>query len=399
MTDYQLITNTKDLHDFCTNLTGAAFLCVDFEFMRENSYYSQLCLVQLATPDVAVIVDPLADGIDLSPLLRLFADESLLKVFHAGGQDIEIIVDLMGDTPKPVFDTQVAAMALGLGEQVGYQNLIGTLLGIQIDKGARFTDWSRRPLDQRQLDYAIGDVTHLAKAFPKMLAALRDQQRGDWLDEEMARLTDRANYITDPQDAWKRLKLPSRDLKVLGRFQALAAWREIEAKDKNLPRGRIIKDETLADLASHPPKQQSDLAKVRGLSERWANNDIGERLMAVIEQAGPLPKHLAPDRHDGPRLDKNARLAADLLKLLLKICCEEADIASRLVCRADDLERLAAGDRNLPLLEGWRYTLFGAQALALVEGRLSFRLEHGRLVIETRQGTAEAVSPTAMTAL
>ncbi len=381
MDTYNFITTTAALAEYCNAIKFAPFLCVDFEFMRENTYYSQLCLIQLATPETAAIVDPLADGLDLAPLLMLFADESLLKVFHAGGQDIEIIVNKMGATPKPVFDTQVAGMALGLGEQVSYQNLIGTLLGKQIDKGARFTDWSRRPLDQRQLDYAIGDVTHLAVAYDKIRGLLEKKNRGTWLDDEMARLTEREHYITRPEDAWQRLKLPSRDLKVLGRLRALAAWREREAIDKDVPRGRIVKDETLADIASHPPKSQKDLAKVRGLSERWATNDIGIRLMNSLTAAEPLPGELAPERGTGPRLDKNQRLVADLLKLLLKICCEDADVAPRIVCRSDELDRLVAGERDLPLLGTWRYALFGKQAVELVEGKLSFRIHEGKLVI------------------
>ncbi len=381
MDHYKFITTTVALADYCTSIKTAPFLCVDFEFMRENTYYSQLCLIQLATPDTAAIVDPLADDLDLAPLLTLFADESLLKVFHAGGQDIEIIVNKMGATPKPVFDTQVAGMALGLGEQVSYQNLIGTLLGKQIDKGARFTDWSRRPLDQRQLEYAIGDVTHLAVAFIKLKDLLVKKNRGEWLDDEMERLTERDHYITKPEDAWLRLKLPSRDLKVLGRLRAIAAWREREAIDKDVPRGRIVKDETLADIASHPPKAQKDLARVRGLSERWATNDIGQRMMDSLTTAESLPTELAPERNTGPRLDKNQRLVADLLKLLLKICCEDADVAPRIVCRSDELDRLVAGERDLPLLTTWRHALFGKQAVELVEGKLSFRIVEGKLVI------------------
>lgn len=375
------VTSTAALADWCAAAASAEFVCVDFEFMRENNYFSQLCLIQLATPDQACIVDPLAEGLDLAPLWRLLNETEVLKVFHAGGQDIEIIVNRTGRVPQPIFDTQIAAMAMGLGEQVSYQNLIGSLLGKAVDKGARFTDWSRRPLDPRQLAYALGDVTHLAEAFPKILGFLREKDRGDWLDEEMARLADPENYINRPEDAWKRLKLPGRDVKLLGRLKALAEWREREAIDKDIPRGRIMKDETLLDLAAQPPRTQADLAKVRGLSERWATNDIGARLVAILQSAEPLPRELLPPRHDGPSLNRNARQVADLLKLLLKRACEEADIAPKLVCRADDLEQLAAGVRDLPLLRGWRYDLFGHQALDLIEGRLALRVKNGRLII------------------
>ena len=217
----------------------------------------------------------------------LVANDNVLKVFHAGGQDLEIIYNLTGKTPFPLFDTQIAAMALGQGEQVGYSNLVDSFLGIQIDKGARFTDWSRRPLDARQIEYAIGDVTHLAKIFPKMLDRLRKTGRGAWLDMEMERLGDPRNYANDPDEAWKRVRIAGRKPEVLGRLKALARWRELEARGKDLPRGRIVKDETLADIAGHPPKKQADLARVRGLSATWAQNDIGARLMASLEDAKP----------------------------------------------------------------------------------------------------------------
>jgi ribonuclease D len=379
MQDYEILTKSAALAQWCSGAETAPFLCVDFEFMRENNYFSQLCLIQLATSDSAVVVDPLAPGLDLAPLWHLLNDAPLLKVFHAGGQDIEIIVNKTGRVPQPIFDTQIAAMAMGLGEQVSYQNLVGTLLGKAVDKGARFTDWSRRPLDLRQLDYAIGDVTHLAAAFPKILDFLVEKGRGDWLDEEMARLANPENYVTRPEEAWLRLKMPGRDVKLLGRLRALAAWREREAIARDIPRGRIVKDETLFDLAAHPPRSQGELAKVRGLSDRWAGNEIGARLIEVIQSAEPLPRELLPPKHDGLSLGRNARQVADLLKLLLKLRCEDADIAPKLICRADDLEQLAAGARDMSLLRGWRFDLFGQQALDLIEGRLALRVDDGKL--------------------
>jgi ribonuclease D len=381
MQDYILISQTPPLADWCAKAAEADFVAVDFEFMRENNYYSQLCLIQVATPASAIVVDPLAPGLDLAPFWALLNDADVLKVFHAGGQDIEIVVNKTGRVPQPLFDTQIAGMAMGLGEQVSYQNLIGTLLGKQIDKGARFTDWSRRPLDQRQLDYAVGDVTYLVKAFPKMLEFLREKGRGGWLDDEMARLAELDNYTTKPEDAWQRLKLPGRDLKLLGRVRALAAWREREAIDKDLPRGRIAKDETLLDIAAHPPREQADLAKVRGLSDRWINNEIGARLFEAVSTAEPLPRELLPNRDDNVALNRNARQVAELLKLLLKLASEDEDIAPKLVCRGGDLEQLAGGVRDLPVLKGWRYDLFGHRALDLIEGRLSLRVKNGKLQI------------------
>jgi ribonuclease D len=381
MQDYHLINQTAPLAAWCASAATADFVAVDFEFMRENNYYSQLCLIQVATAESAAVIDPLASGIDLAPFWALLNDTEVLKVFHAGGQDIEIVVNKTGRVPHPMFDTQIAGMAMGLGEQVSYQNLIGTLLGHQIDKGARFTDWSRRPLDQRQLDYAVGDVTFLVQAFPKMLEFLREKGRGAWLDDEMSRLSELDNYSTKPEDAWERLKLPGRDLKMLGRLRALAAWREREAIDKDIPRGRIAKDETLIDIAAHPPKEQADLAKVRGLSDRWINNEIGARLYDAVSTAPPLPRELLPNRDDGVNLNRQARQVAELLKLLLKLSCEDEDIAPKLVCRGSDLEQLAGGVRELPVLSGWRHELFGKQALDLIEGRLSLRVNAGKLQI------------------
>jgi len=378
---HPLITTTEALCDLCDRLAKSDFLAVDTEFMRENTYWPELCLVQIANSEEAAAIDPLAEGLDLSPLLHLLTEnEEVLKVFHAGGQDVEIIVNLTGKTPHPIFDTQIAMMAISQSEQIGYANLVETWLGLSIDKGARFTDWSRRPLTERQIEYAIGDVTHLAAIFPRILKKLIKTGRGAWLDAEMEKLADPANYLTDPGQAWKRIRQPGRNPQVLGRLKALAAWREAEAQHKNIPRGRIMRDETLADIASHPPKVQADLAKVRGLSAAWKDNDIGKRLMKVLAEAAPLPKEEMPEKvKQGAPLGREGALVADLLKLLLKIRAREIDVAPRLLTRADELEALASGVRNLPVLEGWRYEVFGKDALDLVEGKLAFAVEKGKL--------------------
>ncbi|WCM28856.1 ribonuclease D [Sphingomonas sp. QA11] len=389
---HPLITDSATLANLCTRLGQADFVCVDTEFMRENTFWPELCLIQIADVNEAAAIDPMAPGLDMTPLLDLMVrNEDVLKVFHAGGQDLEIIYNLTGKTPHPLFDTQIAAMALGQGEQVGYSNLVDAYLGIQVDKGARFTDWSRRPLDSRQIEYAIGDVTHLAKIFPKMLDRLRRTGRGAWLDQEMERLGDPKNYANDPEEAWKRVRIAGRKADVLGRLKALARWRELEARSKDLPRGRIVKDETLADLAGHAPRKQADLAKVRGLSATWAGNDIGARLMAALEAAEPMSVDEMPARDDRkPGLGKDGALVADLLKLLLKIRSKEIDVAARLLARSEDLEALAAGQRdNLSILEGWRFDQFGRDALDLVEGRLAFAVVNGKLKM-TR--TEEATS-------
>ncbi len=388
---HPLISDSATLANLCARMADADYVCVDTEFMRESTYYPELCLIQIADDKEAAAIDPMAPGIDLKPLLDLLVENhDVLKVVHAGGQDIEIVYNLTGKTPFPLFDTQVAAMALGQGEQIGYSNLVDSWLGIAVDKGARFTDWARRPLDARQIEYAIGDVTHLSKIFPKMLERLRKTGRGVWLDQEMERLGDIANYANDPDLAWKRVRISGRKPDVLGRLKALARWRELEAQAKDLPRGRIVKDETLGDMAGHPPKKQADLARVRGLSATWAGNDIGGRLMAAIEGSQPLGDDEMPPRDDRkPGLGKEGSLVADLLKLLLKIRSRDIDVASKLLARTDELEALAAGVRTgLPMLEGWRFDQFGRDALDLVEGRLAFAVIGGKLKMTRTEDAA-----------
>ena len=383
---HPLISDTKTLTALIDRLAKMPFVAVDTEFMRENSYWPDLCLIQIASSDEAAAIDPKADGLDMKPLLDLLVDNrDVLKIFHAGGQDLEIVHNLTGKTPVPLFDTQIAAMALGYGEQVGYSNLIESMLGHVLDKGARFTDWSRRPLDKRQIDYAIADVTHLATIFPKMIDKLRKTDRGGWLDEEMERLADPSSFAYPPEDAWKRLKMPGRNPQLLGRLKAIAGWRETEARNKNLPRGRILKDDTLGELAAHPPKTQDDLGKVRGLSAGWRNNDIGSRLMQALANAQPISPDELPQRDlKRPGLTKDSSLVSDLLKLLLKIRSRDTGVAPKLIARSDELEALAGGVRDgLTILQGWRFDQFGREALDLVEGRLAFGIEDGKLIMTT----------------
>jgi len=394
---HPLIEDSATLAEMCARLAKSDFVAVDTEFMRESTYWPDLCLIQIGNAEEAAAVDPKADGIDMSPLLDLLVDnEEILKVFHAGGQDVEIVYNLTGKTPHPIFDTQIAAMALGLGEQIGYSNLVDALLGHTLDKGARFTDWARRPLDKRQLDYAVGDVTHLADLFPKMLDRLRDTGRGAWINAEMERLADPANYENVPELSWKRVRIQSRKADVLGRLKAIAAWREREAQEKNLPRGRLLRDETLADIAAHPPKNQKSLGKIRGLPSSWAGNDIGARLMDVIENAEALPDdELPPRKNRKPGLGKEGALVADLLKLLLKIRAREIGVASRLVAKANELEQLAAGEReDLGILAGWRFEEFGQDALNLVEGRVAFAVRDGKLKVTHTEATHIEITQT-----
>lgn len=391
---HKLITTTDDLADICARWSRSDFLAVDTEFMRENTYWPELCLVQIADGEHAAAIDPLVPNINLDPLLELLtANDEVIKVFHAGGQDVEIIYNLTGKTPQPIFDTQIAMMAISQSEQIGYANMVESWLGISIDKGARFTDWSRRPLTDRQIEYAIGDVTHLSAIFPKMVDRLMQAERGTWLDAEMEKLVDPGNYHLDPQEAWHRIRAPSRNLQVLGRMKALAAWREKEARSKNIPRGRIMRDETLADIACHPPAQQTDLARVRGLSATWRDNDIGRRLMDTLAKAEALPAAEAPARNArGAPLGKEGALVADMLKLLLKVRAREIEVAPRLLARSGELEGLAAGLRNLSILEGWRYDVFGKDALELVEGHMAFTVDHGRLRMTRINGSQDVAT-------
>lgn len=395
---HPLITDSAALSALCDRLAKSEFVCVDTEFMRENTYWPELCLIQIADEHEAAAIDPKALGLDMGPLLDLLVEnEDVLKVFHAGGQDVEIVYNLTGKTPHPIFDTQIAMMAISQSEQIGYSNLVESWLGITVDKGARFTDWSRRPLDARQIDYAIGDVTHLAKIFPKILKRLIKTGRGVWLNAEMEKLADPEGYRNDPEAAWLRIRAAGRNPAMLGRLKAIARWREIEAQDKNIPRGRIARDETLADIASHPPRQQSDLAKVRGLSPGWKDNEIGRRLMVAIEGSSPLTDaELPPRTPRGAPLGKEGSLVADLLKLLLKIRAREIDVAARLLARSEELELLAAGVRKgVPLLEGWRFEVFGQDALDLVEGKLAFAVVNGKLKMTHVDDVAEEAAAAA----
>jgi len=390
---HPLLTDNQDIADICERFSQSDFVAVDTEFMRENSYWPELCLIQISDGKEAAAIDPKADNVDLSPLLDLMTENpDVLKVFHAGGQDIEIIYNLTGKTPEPVFDTQIAAMALGQNEQIGYSNLVDSWLGVTLDKGARFTDWSRRPLNDRQIEYAIGDVTHLSTIFPLLLDKLRETGRGMWINDEMEKLANPENYTSDMNTIWRRIKFQGRNLEALGRLKALAAWREHEAQSKNLPRGRIIRDETLADIAGHPPKNQAKLGQIRGLSAGWKNNDIGRRMIETLEAAEPLPHDELPSRAGRrPKLGKDNALVGDLIKLLLKIRSAEINVASRLLARADDIERLVGGQRDgIALLEGWRYEQFGKDALDLIEGRMSFTVQDGKLIMSRTTENLEA---------
>ncbi len=370
----QPITDSAQLAAFCARLSGADYVTVDTEFMRENTFWPVLCLVQVAGPDEAQCIDALAPGIDLTPLYEVMADEKILKVFHAGRQDLEIFYHRMGQVPHPVFDTQLAAMVCGLGDQIGYENLLAQTIGMTIDKSSRFTDWSRRPLTDKQLNYAMGDVTHLRPVYEKLANRMEKTGRAHWLDEEMAVLTAAETYRSDPEDAWQRIKgRGAKGKRYMAILVELAAWREREAQKRDLPRNRILRDEAIQEIASHAPRKPDTLAHVRGVSQKMAEGPMGKGILQAVEDGIERPEHSLPARPERPdRLPPGLGPLTDLLKVLLKENCEKQNVAARLVASGDDLERIAADDEaDVRALKGWRREIFGEQALALKHGKLA----------------------------
>jgi len=370
-----LISDTATLTAFCQRLAQADFITVDTEFMREKTYWPQLCLVQLGGPHEAAAIDPMAEGIDLAPLYALMADPSVLKVFHAARQDIEIFLHLSGKVPTPVFDTQVAAMVCGFGDAVSYETLAAQLANARIDKSLRFTDWSRRPLTDRQLAYALADVTHLRLAYQKLAQRLARDGRADWVAEEMAQLDDPGTYIVDPEQAWRRLKSRSSSPRFLMILKELAAWREREAREKDLPRQRLLKDDSLMEIAAQAPTSIDELAHTRGLSRNAAEGKLGAALLACIERALATPESQWPQPTERVDLPRGLGPVVDLLKVLLKLKGDEHDVAQRLIASSVDLEGIAADDEaKVSALQGWRRGLFGEDALKLKHGRLGLAL-------------------------
>lgn len=383
-----LIADTDALTAFCQRQAGANFLAVDTEFMRDKTYWPQLCLVQVAGPEEAAAIDPLAPGMDLAPLLDLMFDERIVKVFHAARQDVEIFYHLTGRIPEPLFDTQVAAMVCGFGEAVSYENLASKLAGARIDKSSRFTDWAQRPLTQRQLTYALSDVTHLRPTYEKLRRRLERSGRGEWLDDEMNVLLEPSTYRLDPAEAWRRFKIRGGSGRFLAVLQEVAAWRERAAQDKDMPRGRILRDEAILEIAAHHPTSVDDLARTRGLGKGLAEGRFGTEILEAVQRGLALPEAELPK--PPPRQDMPPGLGplCDLLRVLLKMKCEEHDVAQKLVASADDLERIAASDdADVPALQGWRREVFGQHALALKHGRLGLTA-HGKAIAVVSLGEA-----------
>jgi ribonuclease D len=376
----EVITNTGDLARACERLARHPVITVDTEFLRETTYYPLLCVIQLASPDEAVVVDALAEGIDIAPFFALMSNEAVLKVFHAARQDIEIIWHRAGILPHPIFDTQVAAMVLGYGDSIAYDALVEKVTGHRPDKTHRFTDWSRRPLSKEQIAYAEADVTHLRDVFKALDADLKKRGRNDWVSEEMEVLTSPRTYDNEPSRAWERLKSRVRKPKELAVLMEIAAWREREAQTRDVPRSRVLKDDAIGDIATHAPTSLERLAHLRSIPKGFERSRWGNDIIAAVERG------LARDPQSLPKLDKPRGNAAgsatvELLKVLLRMTAEKDHVAAKVIATIDDLEQIAMDDAaDVPALHGWRRELFGESALALKHGQLALAVEKGRVV-------------------
>jgi ribonuclease D len=374
------ITETSALAEFCRRMAAQPAVTVDTEFMRETTFWPKLCLVQVASADEAWAIDPLAPGIDLGPLFELLRNPRVLKVFHAARQDLEIFFHLMGEVPSPIFDSQVAAMVCGFGDQAGYETLAAQLANAKIDKSSRFTDWSKRPLSERQLRYALDDVTHLHVIHRKLNAQLEHSQRKAWLHEEMTILSDPKTYEMHPENAWLRIKIRNPKPRSLAVLREVAQWREREAQSRDLPRGRVLRDEALIEISDHPPRSIEDLARIRAVSRGFADGVLGKGLIAAVATAMALDSAALPKVALHRPLPKGIGPMVELLKVLLKMKCDEHDVAQKLVASTADLEQIAAFDEaSVPALRGWRAVVFGNDALAMKQGRIALAA-HGRKV-------------------
>ena len=377
----RVITTTSELKSVCELLATAEFVTVDTEFMRETTFWPVLCLIQMAGSATEIVVDPLAKGLDLAPFHALMMDERVVKVFHAARQDIEIVFAQTGAVPKPIFDTQVAAMVCGFGESVSYVNLVKKVTGIDLDKSSRFTDWSRRPLTPGQLDYALADVTHLRDVYAALRKEMERTGRLDWVEEETAELTATSTYETIPEDAWKRLKLRVKNRKALGILMELAAWRERGAQSQNVPRGRVLRDEALFDIANQAPQTPEKLAELRTLNDGFARSARGREIIDVVKLGlARDPKSVPPLEHTAP-LSAEANATVELLKVLLKAAAARHRVAPRLIAGNDELDLIASDETpDVRAMTGWRRTVFGEDALRLKRGELALSLKRGEVV-------------------
>jgi len=379
------ITTTSELAAACSRMAAHPFVTVDTEFLRETTYYPLLCVAQMASPDEAVVVDALAPGIDLTPFYALMADEKVMKVFHAARQDIEIVWHAAKLIPHPIFDTQVAAMVLGYGDSISYDQLVQRITGDALDKSHRFTDWTRRPLSDAQLAYAISDVTHLRDVYLALVDDLKQRGRANWVEDEMSVLTSPDTYRMEPENAWQRLKTRVRKPKELAVLIEVAAWREREAQSRDVPRARVLKDEVIADIAVQAPTTTEKLKQLRSLPKGFERSRWGEAIVAAVARglardmkALPLQSRTQPAT--------NGAAAVELLKVLLRMISERHHVAAKVIATVDDLERIAADDNaKVPALAGWRRELFGEKALALKHGKLALAIEKGKVATVERE--------------
>lgn len=385
-----LIKTNEELAVACARLAVAPYIAVDTEFMREQTFWPRLCLIQIASDDTEVLVDGLAPGLDLKPFFDLMVDENVLKVFHSARQDIEIVHHLASVIPHPIFDTQVAAMVCGFGEAVSYTMLVKRLLGRNLDKTSRFTDWSRRPLSDRQLTYALGDVTHLRDLYPKLKAQLDQSERASWLNEEMGVLTDPATYQLHPEHAWKRLKMRTKTPKSLAVLMELAAWREREAQSQDVPRARILKDEALYDIASQAPRTIEDLGSLRSLHNGFARSMRGRSVLEAVGRGLERDPGTIPPVERGEPMPPEAQAVVDLLRVLLKATAGRHGVAPKLIATSEELEQIArSDDADAAVLRGWRKKLFGDDALALKRGELALVIDRGEVSVRPAKSGQE----------
>jgi ribonuclease D len=377
-----IILTTAQLEDAVAALSANDFVAIDTEFIRETTFWPELCLIQMATPDYSCVVDPLSGDIDLGPFFRLMANTAVTKVFHAARQDLEIVHKLGGLIPAPLFDSQVAAMVCGFGDSISYDQLVFKMTGVQLDKTSRFTDWRQRPLTEMQLAYALADVTHLSTVYPMLKEKLETAGRSEWVKEEMATLSSVETYEMQPEDAWRRLKMRVRKPIELIILQQVAAWREREARERNVPRSRVIKDDTIYEIAQQQPKDQMSLGRLRTVPNGWERSGAGQELLKVITAALETPKDQMPKLPKHVSAPEGTGAATEMLRVLLKLVTEEQGVAAKVVANADDLDQIAAkGEQaEVAALVGWRRELFGDTALRLIRGEVALKFENKRIV-------------------
>ncbi len=389
----KIITSTDALAKLCAEFAQHSYITVDTEFLRETTFWPELCLIQIASPAEAVIVDVVSDGLSLDPFFALMANENIVKVFHAARQDIEIIYNLGGLIPHPVFDTQVAAMVCGYGDSISYDQLVYKISSVRIDKSSRFTDWKRRPLSQKQLEYALADVSHLRQVYQSLKANLSEQGRTDWVAEEMEVLTSVSTYDTPPEDAWRRLKLRVRRPRDLAVMQAVARWRELEARARNVPRGRVVRDDAIYELAHQQPESTQALAAMRSMPRGFDKSRSAQSLLAEIKAAKELPKEALPPMPKPQHSPEGTAAATEILKVLLKLVAEKHGVAAKVIATVDELERIAADDNaKVAALSGWRRELFGENALRLKRGELAIGFD-GKSIFLIETGAEKQAMP------